>query len=277
MWMRLIQRLSNIFKAKANDTLDKVEDPVQMIKLAVVELEEAIKKASKATAVAMANQKKLEKDYEQFRLESVGWYQKASAALESGNEELAQKALGQKSISDKKTTEYELLSKNSKYVVDQLTDQLDDYKLKLEEARAKESIYSAKAESAKAQKQIAESLGGLDGSALANMSKYEQKINQLEAEAESLTQMNSEQGKVEKEFKNFEKNISIQSDLEKLRIELEQKKELANQKKLSDIENKFKELNSTSNTISLPQQNTPLQISESKTEKQIDNFFNKNK
>ncbi len=272
MWSRILQRILNIGKAKANDALDHIEDPVQMIKLATAELEQAIMAATKALAVAMANQKKLEKDHEQFRLESLGWYQKATAALQSGNEELAQKALTQKSLSDKKEVEYRLLAENSRMVVGQLQEQLDDYKLKLQEVKTKQSIYIAKAENAKAQKQIAESLGGLNGSALANMEHYENKINQMEAEAESLTQLNSQQNKLEKEFKTLEANISIQADMEKLRLELAQQNQLKEQQKIADIHKKFEELNQSTHTSELKVL-PPAQKKEDRSQK-IDTFFN---
>ncbi len=176
MWATLVKRLFNIGKAKANEALDHLEDPVQMIKLATVELEQAIGKATKALAVAMANQKKLAKDHEQFCLESLSWYQKAAAALQLGNEALAQKALTQKALADRKEEEYKLLAGNAARMVGQLQEQLDDYKLKLEEVRTKQSIYIAKAENAKAQQQIAQSLNGLNHSTLANMDKYENSI-----------------------------------------------------------------------------------------------------
>ncbi len=145
MWSNLIKRVLNIGKAKANDALDQIEDPVQMIKLATVELEGAIAQATKALAVAMANHKKLERDHEQFRLESLGWYQKAAAAMQNGNEALAQKALTQKALADKKEVEYKLLAENAARAVGQLGEQLDDYKLKLQEVKTKQSIYIAKA------------------------------------------------------------------------------------------------------------------------------------
>jgi phage shock protein A len=271
MWWTLFKRLMNVFKAKANDTLDMIEDPVQMIKLAVVELDESISKAVKALAVAMANQKKLQKDYEQFQLESQGWYQKATAALEAGNEELAEKALSQKAIANKKAQEYALLAQNAKQVVTQLTEQTERYKLKLQEAKAKESIFIAKAENAKAQKQIAESLGGINGSALANIDKYENKINQMEAEAESLTQLNSSQTIVEDEFRKLESNLSIQNDMEKLKEELQLKKAQKIMQKHNEIEQKLNNMGNKSEVIQtqIPDKN--------KMDVQIDNFFNKNK
>ena len=280
MWSSLLQRLFNISKAKANDALDRAEDPVQMIKLATVELEQAIAQATKALSVAMANQKKLERDHEQFRLESLGWYQKAAAAMQNGNEALAEKALAQKALSDKKETEYRLLAERAGAAVNQLQEQLDDYKAKLQEVKTKQSIYLAKAESAKAHKQIAQTLSGLNGSALANMEKYENAINQMEAEAESLTQINSDKSKLEKEFRQLETSVSVQSDLEKLRLDVAQQKQLKEQQRMADLNRKFEELNQGTQTHHLkplpPAAPEPKALPPSPAEelkKKMDDFF----
>ena len=251
MWTNLLKRILNISKAKANDTLDHIEDPVQMMKLAVVELEEAITKVTKALAIAMANQLRLEKDHEQFRLKGISWYQKAAIALQNSDEELAKKALSQKALAEKKETEYGALAENSRYMVQKLNEQLDEFKLKLEEAKTKQRIYAAKAESAKAQKQISESLGGLNSSALANMSKYEDKINQLAAEAESLTALNSMTSNLNREFREMENDMSVQNDLEKLKNQLAVESEKQKEERLNEIQKKFNEMNQSGSQLPL--------------------------
>ena len=63
--MGIFGRISDIFKANVNDALDKMEDPEKMIKQMVVEMQEAIAKATSGLATAMAQEKKLERDYKQ--------------------------------------------------------------------------------------------------------------------------------------------------------------------------------------------------------------------
>ncbi|GAB3523857.1 PspA/IM30 family protein [Emticicia fontis] len=255
MWTNLLKRILNISKSKAHDTLDQIEDPVQMMKLAVAELEQAIAQITKALSIAMANQLRLEKDHEQFKLEGISWYQKAANALQSGNEELAKKALSQKALAEKKEIEYGVLAENSRHMVQELNVQLDEFKLKLEEAKTKQRIYAAKAESAKAQKQISESLGRLNSSALANMSKYEDKINQLAAEAESLTALNSMTHGLNREFREMENDMSVQSDLAQLKNQLAIESEKQKEERMNEIQQKFNELNQSGNQ--LPQSANP--------------------
>lgn len=67
-----------------------------MIKLAIVEMEDAIVKSTEALAKAMANHKTLDKKLSGFKQESEDWYTKATLALKSGDENLAKKALEKK-------------------------------------------------------------------------------------------------------------------------------------------------------------------------------------
>ncbi len=245
MWTNLLKRIFNIGKAEAHAALDEIEDPVKMMKLAVGQLEEAIAKVTKALSVAMANHQRLADDTEQFNLECISWYQKARLALQNGHSELAQKALTQKSFADKKHTEYTLLTQNSAQMVKQLQEQVEDLKLKLDETKTKQRIYAAKAETAKAQQQIAASLGGLNHSALANMTHYEDKIKQWEAEGNALTQINSMKNHLDKSLRGLQQEINIQEDFERLQQELKAQKEKEKNQKMADLQTKFDEMNQT--------------------------------
>ena len=57
----IFSRVSDIFKANINDLLDKAEDPEKMIKQMVIEMEEAVNKATTAVGSAIANEKTLER------------------------------------------------------------------------------------------------------------------------------------------------------------------------------------------------------------------------
>lgn len=263
MWTTLLKRILNIGKAQTYVAIERIEDPVKMMSLAVTELDDAIGKLSKSIAVAMASQKKLEKDHEQFRLEAISWYQKATIAMQNGREDLAKQALTQKTLSERKMTEYQFLAQNAARTVEQLNEQLADYRLKLEEARTKQSIYSAKAETAKTQKKIAESLGGMNTSALANMERYEKKIDQWVNEAESLRLVADSTGSFERDMKEMETDLLVKSDFEKLKSQL--KSQNPDEAKLNEIQKKFEEMNS------------PKAIQENKQniDKLLNDFFNK--
>ena len=57
--MSIFARVSDIFKANVNEMLDRMEDPEKMVKQMIIEMEEALVKATSGLAKAMANEKSL--------------------------------------------------------------------------------------------------------------------------------------------------------------------------------------------------------------------------
>ncbi len=222
--MGIFGRISDIFKANVNDALDKMEDPEKMIKQMVIEMQEAIAKATSGLATAMAQEKKLERDYKQNLQAAENWEQKAMQALNAGNEELARKALAKKSDAEKQANQYKAMYEQASQTTEKLKNQVDQLKQKLNEARMKESTLIARSQAAKAQKKIAQQVGNLDmGSSFAKFDKWEEKILKKESEAEAFTQLSEgSMDDVNDDFKQLEKDASIDDDLARLRAKLNQ-------------------------------------------------------
>ncbi|HNI10943.1 MAG TPA: PspA/IM30 family protein, partial [bacterium] len=75
--MGIFTRMADIVKANINDFLDKAEDPEKMIKQMVIEMEEAVNKATTAVGTAIANQKRLEKQFNENKKLADEWQNKA--------------------------------------------------------------------------------------------------------------------------------------------------------------------------------------------------------
>jgi phage shock protein A len=236
MWKTIWNRFNNLFKAKTLSVLDAVENPVEMYELAVQESELNIQNMTKAIAAALADQKNRERELYQATLETDSWRTKAKAALEQSQPDLARSALERKAIAEKKVEEYGTLNEALKLKIDDQRKQLDRFKVKHEELKAKKSIYAAKYQTAKAQKQIAESLGGLNQSALSNVSRLEEKINRLEAESEAVFELSSGRSDLDAQLENLEMNSKVADDFEQLKAELQQKEEAKQQQKMKQIE-----------------------------------------
>jgi phage shock protein A len=222
--MGIFGRINDIFKANVNDALDNMEDPEKMIKQMVIEMQEAVAKATSGLATAMAQEKKLERDYNTYLKASQDWEQKATQALSAGNEELARKALAKKAESDSAAAQYKGMYDNAASTTSKLKAQVEQLKAKLNEARMKESTLIARNEAAKAQKTIAKQVGGLDtANSFAKFDKWEQKILKNEAEAQAFTELAEGSGtELNDEFKELSQNSAIDDDLAKLRAKLNQ-------------------------------------------------------
>ena len=94
--MGFFDRVSTIFKANVNAALDKAEDPEKMLNQITTEMQEQLVKVKQQVAAAIANEKQLQKDFEQEQEQAEQWEQKATLALQKNNEELARQALSRR-------------------------------------------------------------------------------------------------------------------------------------------------------------------------------------
>ncbi|PKQ69261.1 PspA/IM30 family protein [Raineya orbicola] len=219
--MGIFGRIGDIIKANINDLLDKAEDPVKMIKQMVIDMQEAVTKATSGLAQAMAQEKKLQRDYEKFVAMSKEWENKAMAALQAGNEDLARKALAKKAEADQQANMYKQMYEQAAQTAATLKTQVEQLKAKLDEARMKESTLIARSQAAKAQKEIAKNIGTFDHSSIsAKFSKFEEKILKEEAEAQAFTQLSEGTTSLDDEFKALEKNMAVDDELAKLKAKL---------------------------------------------------------
>ncbi len=265
MWLRIFQRLANIFKAKAHQAVDHLENPVEMSKLAVAELEKAISDATEAFSIALANHKKWDRELQQASLASENWKQKAKMVIAQGNEDMAKKALTEKANEDRKVTEFTAIFQKSEKDIKVLRHNLDSLQLKLKEMKSKQTVLEAKAKNAEAQGKVAKQLSGIGTSALSNFQRYEEKINEMADQSEALQESLFSQKQLEREFDQLEVNVSVSNELESLKNEMlteeQEKKEKLEKKKLEQLK------------IKMESQTAPVKKIAAPKEEKIKNFF----
>ncbi|MCB9189377.1 MAG: PspA/IM30 family protein [Flavobacteriales bacterium] len=215
--MGFFKRIGDIFRSNVNDALDKAENPEKMIKLMVVDMKESINQSTAALAKAMAHTKQMEKKMQFHKAQSDAWQQKAMAALQAGNEELAKKALAKKNVEDTNYENYKGMYEQADATTTKLKGQLEKLKAKYDEAKAKESMLIARSKNAEAQSDIAKNIGGFNENAFANFDKFEEKILEKEAEAEAYTDMSGAEIALEDEFAAIETDTAVDAELAKLK------------------------------------------------------------
>ena len=94
--MGLFKRMSDIVSANLNDMAEKYEDPEKMLKQAVREMETSIEEARRDVAKSMASDKIVAKELAENEQKASQWQQRAEAAIEAGDDNLARQALGRK-------------------------------------------------------------------------------------------------------------------------------------------------------------------------------------
>ena len=208
--------------------LDRAEDPEKMIKQMIAEMQEKIQEARNATAQAIAAEKRLKKEIDSNAQQLQDWRAKAEGAVQSDNDDLARKALMRKKEHEHILAGLQPQWESSKAAADDLKVQLQALEAKLAEAKRKQSALAARQRAAEAQQHIHKTIGKveIDRSAFQTFARMEEKVEQMEAEAQAMAELNAESAAVDEEFRQLEDKDDIERELEQLKAKRnEQRKE----------------------------------------------------
>lgn len=191
--MGIFSRLGTLIKSNLNDLISKAEDPQKMLNQIVLEMQNQLVEAKKQVAVAIADEKRLKKQWDEQIELSKEWERKAMLAVRAGDDALARQALQRKTEHDAQNAELEKQWQGQKGAVEKLKEQLRVLNDKIEEAKRKKNILIARQKRAEAQKAIQDTMRGLsDTSAFDTFDRMSQKVDQIEAEAEASTELGNE-------------------------------------------------------------------------------------
>jgi phage shock protein A len=220
--MGILERISSLVKANINDLLDKAEDPEKMLNQLIREMEEGYREAREQVVNAMADQKRLEKKYLANLNLSKEWEHKAEVAVQSGDEDLARKAL-------KRAQDYEELSNDLKLALDKQEDSVTDLRVqlsalqaKIEEAKHKRGVLVARHRRLKAENKIRQSASGLKATdeAFAAFQRMEERIELEEMRMEATAELDEEAKATEARLAQEEVDLQIEERLAALKAKL---------------------------------------------------------
>ncbi len=191
--MGIFARLGSLIKSNLNDVISKAEDPEKMLNQVLLDMQQQLVDAKKSVAVAIADEKKLQKQYNSEVDKAKEWERKAMVAVRSGDDNLARQALSRKQEHENIAAQFEQQWVAQKQAVEKLKDALRLLNNKIEEAKRKKNILVARKKRAEAQQQIASTMQGLgDTSAFETFDRMSDRINVLEAEAEAGAELSGE-------------------------------------------------------------------------------------
>lgn len=214
--MGVFSRLSDIVNSNINAMLDRAEDPEKIVRLIIQEMEDTLVEVRSNAARAIADRKEVTRKKEEFVERGNEWESKAELAIAKGRDDLARGAIAAKRKAQEMV---ELLDQELKAIEDTVgktNEDLEKLQAKLKEARAKQRSLelrrNAASDSVRVSRQVHD--GRIDD-ALARFDRYERRIDELEAEAESWALGRPKT--LENEFSELESEDAVNAELEELK------------------------------------------------------------
>jgi phage shock protein A len=206
--MGMFERLKTVISSNINALISKAEDPEKMLNQMIIDMNEQLIESKKAVAMAIADEKKLERDMMENRAKADEWEKKAMLAVRAGRDDLAKEALLRKQEFEGYATQLAQQWEAQKQSVEKLKEALRQLQTKIEEANRKKNILIARAKRAEAQQRINQTMSSLAGnkSAFETFERMERKVDEIEASAEAMKELDeaSSGASLEKQFAQLE-------------------------------------------------------------------------
>ncbi|AOR22661.1 PspA/IM30 family protein [Clostridium taeniosporum] len=209
--MGVFSRISNMFKAKVNNALDEMENPIELLDQKLRDMEKQLSKAKLDSAQILGNVHDIEKKMNDTKKQSEDFESKIKLALSKGEEELAKKALSRKVEIDKKYDSLKLSYDNAKVQADALKKSLKELEDEITKTRNYRDEAAARYSNAQASEKINEVLANVQTKNNSiQIDNIERKIQRTESRAKGLNELRD----LDDFDSEFEKLNEVDLDLE---------------------------------------------------------------
>lgn len=222
--MGLLDRMKTIFQANANNALDNIEDPRAMIAQQLRNLDDKLQRARGELVKSMAEVKLIEQKMRETQDQIDLYGSRAEKSVAAGNDDLARKALTEKSRLASDLADLTRQRDDQSGIVTELTGDLDKLASMRDDFARKQDNLSLREERAKAKVEINEVRAEIDPHHIGQeMNRMSDKIARMEAQADATKDYADRQGgnDLETAFSDLDKK---KPDIEAELAALKQKK-----------------------------------------------------
>ncbi|CAM4173134.1 PspA/IM30 family protein [Nocardiopsis rhodophaea] len=232
--MSVFQRLSMVFKSKANKALDAVEDPRETLDYSYQKQLELLQKVRRGVADVATSRKRVELQIQQLEQQAGKLENQSRTALQQGREDLAREALtrrsGLASQIDGLKQQHEALQGEEQ----KLTLAAQRLQAKVDSFRTKKETIKATYTAAQAQTQISEAFSGISeemGDVGMAVQRAEDKTAEMQARAGAVDELlesgalddvtGTAKDDIQSELDRMASTTGVEAELERMKRELE--------------------------------------------------------
>ena len=190
--MGIAKRITNLFQAKSNAALNKLEDPRQTLDLSYEQQLENVTKVKRAVADVATARKRLEIQAETLKTQGDKLADQAKQAMTQGNEPLAREALTRREAIASQLKDLEVQHASVLEQQEKLEATASKLQAEVEAFRTKKETIKATYTAAEASAHIAESVSGISTSMAdsgAAMQLAQGKVAEMQARSGALDEL----------------------------------------------------------------------------------------
>lgn len=206
--MGIFDRFKTVISSNINDMISKAENPEKMLNQLVIDMNQQMIESKKAVAMAIADEKKIERELIEQKRIAEDWERKAVIAVKAARDDLAKEALLRKQEAETYYLQLKPQWEAQKASVEKLKETLRQLQNKIDEASRKKNILVARAKRAEAQEKIQKTLASVSGntSAFDTFDRMAKKVDEMEARADAHAELAdlSKSSSLDKEFAQLE-------------------------------------------------------------------------
>lgn len=231
--MGILERLSTIFKAKANKVVDGLEDPREILDYSFEKQGELINRLRRDIVSVVTAKKQLELQKAKLVASVSTLEQQARGALKSNREDLARLALERKNTIELQIQNLDKQIAEIQAEQTKLEDSERRLSTKVEEFKTRKEIIKAQYSSAEAQVKIKESITGISEEMSdigLSLNRAEEKTNKMRAKSQALDEMIESGALTDVTSTAPSAGADIEAELDKAAINQSVEEELAKMK-----------------------------------------------
>ncbi|MCO5172154.1 MAG: PspA/IM30 family protein [Planctomycetes bacterium] len=180
-------RGGRVARGKANAVMDSIEDATfeTTLKQTIADMKGDLRKLVNASADAMANGTRLQRQHDKLIGQSEEWKGKAKAALQGGREDLAKRALAKRAEFDRDAATLKPQVEAALKSSETIKERIEQLKARITEAERTSATLVARKNAAAAQKKVAAAIADLgdQDNAFSTLKRFEETVEKQEAAA----------------------------------------------------------------------------------------------
>ena len=231
--MGIAQRLSLIFKSKANKALDRAEDPRETLDYSYQKQLEMLQKVRRGVADVATSRKRLEIQMQQLQQSADKLQGQAQQAVTAGRDDLAREALSRRAAVNQQIADLAQQHASLQGEEEKLTVASQRLQAKVDAFRTRKETIKATYTAAEAQTKIGEAFAGISeemGDVGMAMQRAEDKTLQMKARAGAVDELLASGALDDAALPAGSRNDDIQAELDQLSSGSEIESELARMK-----------------------------------------------